>query len=294
MAVFRIEKTKDYTIMSNHHLRNQTLSLKAKGLLSQMLSLPEDWDYTLAGLCHINRESKDAIRTALQELEKAGYIIRERERDDQGRLRGADYIIREYPITMPVPASDMPASDMPASVLPTSENPTLENPTQLNKDILNKDISSKDIQNTDISFLSFPKPERREKKEAISEETMKVYREVIAENIAYDLLRTQMDTEDLDEIVELMVETVCTNRETIRVAGSDLPREMIKSRLLKINDDHIRFVTRCMRENTTKIRNIKQYLLTALYNAPVTISNYHGVLLNYEMHNGQSGVQRCV
>ena len=85
MAVFRVERNTGYTVMSNHHLRNKELSLKAKGLLSQMLSLPEDWDYTLAGLSHINREKIDAIREAVKELEKAGYIVRSRERDEKGR-----------------------------------------------------------------------------------------------------------------------------------------------------------------------------------------------------------------
>ena len=79
MAVFRVERNTGYTVMSNHHLRNKELSLKAKGLLSQMLSLPEDWDYTLKGLSHINREKIDAIREAVKELEKAGYIVRSRE-----------------------------------------------------------------------------------------------------------------------------------------------------------------------------------------------------------------------
>ena len=97
MAVFRVEKNSGYTVMSNHHLRNRALSLKAKGLLSQMLSLPEDWDYTLQGLAHINRESIDAIRQAIRELEQAGYIQRSRERDEKGRLRGADYVIFELP-----------------------------------------------------------------------------------------------------------------------------------------------------------------------------------------------------
>ena len=95
MAVFRVEKNSGYTVMSNHHLRNRALSLKAKGLLSQMLSLPEDWDYTLQGLARINRESIDAIRQAIRELEQAGYIQRSRERDEKGRLRGADYVMNE-------------------------------------------------------------------------------------------------------------------------------------------------------------------------------------------------------
>ncbi len=115
MAVFRVEKNSGYTVMSNHHLRNRALSLKAKGLLSQMLSLPEDWDYTLQGLARINRESIDAIRQAIRELEQTGYIQRSRERDEKGRLRGADYVIFELP------------QPIPASVSPTLENPTLEN-----------------------------------------------------------------------------------------------------------------------------------------------------------------------
>ena len=106
MAVFRVERNKGYTVMSNHHLRNKDLSLKAKGLLSQMLSLPENWDYTLKGLSLINREQIDAIRAAIRELEQAGYIVRSRERDSQGRLRGADYVIYEQP--QPVPDSPIP------------------------------------------------------------------------------------------------------------------------------------------------------------------------------------------
>ena len=134
MAVFRVEKNSGYTVMSNHHLRNRALSLKAKGLLSQMLSLPEDWDYTLQGLARINRESIDAIRQAIRELEQAGYIQRSRERDEKGRLRGADYVIFELP--QPVPASVSPTLENPTLENPTQENPTLENPMQLNLPIL--------------------------------------------------------------------------------------------------------------------------------------------------------------
>ena len=97
MPVFHVKKTTDYTVMSNYHLRDKSLSLKAKGLLSQILSLPEEWDYTLQGLAYINREQIDAIRQAVHELERAGYIVRVRERDNRGRLRGAEYTIYEEP-----------------------------------------------------------------------------------------------------------------------------------------------------------------------------------------------------
>ena len=144
MAVFRVERNKGYTVMSNHHLRNKELSLKAKGLLSQMLSLPEDWDYTLKGLSLINREKIDAIREAIKELERAGYIVRSRERDEKGRLRGADYVIFEQPQppTPDLPTLENPTLDNPTQEKPTLEKPTLENPTQLNK--------------VPIPFLSFP------------------------------------------------------------------------------------------------------------------------------------------
>ena len=103
MAVFRIEKTQNYTVMSNHHLRNEGLTLKAKGLLSQMLSLPANWDFTLAGLSNINRESIDAIRTAVWELEKAGYIVRRQGRDDKGKMAAIEYTIYEQPQAPEVP-----------------------------------------------------------------------------------------------------------------------------------------------------------------------------------------------
>ena len=132
MAVFRVEKNKGYTVMSNHHLRNKELSLKAKGLLSQMLSLPEDWDYTLAGLSLINREKIDAIREAVRELENAGYIQRSRERDEKGCLRGTTYVIYEQPPKLDLPTLEKPTLDNPTLEKPMLEKPTLENPTQLN------------------------------------------------------------------------------------------------------------------------------------------------------------------
>lgn len=150
MAVFRVEKNKGYTVMSNHHLRNKELTLKAKGLLSQMLSLPENWDYTLAGLSHINKESIDAIRTAVLELEKAGYIERSQGRDEKGKMTAITYTIYEQPIS--------PVLDQPVLENPTSDNPTSENPMQLNKDIQNTDLSKKEEINKDGLNISFKAP----------------------------------------------------------------------------------------------------------------------------------------
>ena len=291
MAVFRVERNKGYTVMSNHHLRNKDLSLKAKGLLSQMLSLPEDWDYTLKGLSLINREQIDAIRAAIRELEQAGYIVRSRERDSQGRLRGADYVIYEQP--QPVP--DSPTLENPMLDNPTQEKPTLGKPTQLNKDISSKEKSITDVSITDpIPILSRPSPledeaaQPPERKGTERNDAYRVYEEIIKDNIAYDILLQDrsLDRDRLNEIVDLMLETVCTARKKIRIAGDDYPAELVKSKFMKLNSEHIRFVLDCMQENTTKIRNIKQYLKAVLFNAPSTIDSYYTSLVAHDMASG--------
>lgn len=139
MAVFRVEKNKDYTVMSNHHLRNCDLSLRAKGLLSQILSLPEGWDYTIAGLANINKEGKDAVRAAVQELEKAGYIERRQTMDSGGKFSSNEYVVYESPRSVS-PLSENPSTVNPSTEKPSTGKPLTENPTQLNKDISSKDI----------------------------------------------------------------------------------------------------------------------------------------------------------
>ena len=300
MAVFRVERNKGYTVMSNHHLRNKDLTLKAKGLLSQMLSLPEDWDYTLAGLSRINREKIDAIREAVRELERAGYIQRSRERDAKGRLRGADYIIYEKPPNLDLPTLENPTLDNPTLEKPMQEKPTLENPMQLNKDISKTDLPKKETSNTDLSNThSIPilspdpsplegaaEPPERKRKEV--NDAYKIYEEIIKDNIEYDHLVTygRVEKERLDEIVSLILETVCTRRKTIRIAGDDYPAELVKAKFMKLDSSHIEFVFDCMKENTTKIRNIKQYLKAVLFNAPNTIDSYYTALVNHDMYGG--------
>ena len=294
MAVFRVERTTGYTVMSNHHLRNKDLTLKAKGLLSQMLSLPEDWDYTLAGLSYINRESVDAIRTAIWELEKAGYIKRYQGRDERGKMTAIEYVIYEQP---------QPLLDLPILENPTSDKPTSENPTQINKDILNtnlpkKDKSITDLSNTDSIPILSPNPSpftedaaeptERKGKEAAKESAVEIYREIIKDNIDYDILihDNRFDKDRIDEIVDLILETVCTARKTLRIAGDDFPAELVKSKFLKLDSSHIEFVLDCMKQNTTKVRNIKQYLRAVLFNAPSTIDNYYTALVAHDMAAG--------
>ena len=275
MAVFRVEKTRDYTVMANHHLRNIALSLKAKGLLSLMLSLPDDWDYTLKGLARICRDGVDSIAAAVNELEEAGYIVRKRVRDDKGRVRDMEYIILEHPKEDIPPKLDFPVQENPVQDNPVQEKPEQEKRPQLSTKESNIQQSSTE---ESIPILS---------NQMGTDEMLKreQYRELLKENIEYDILTENhcLDRERIDELLELMTDTVCTNRKTLRIAGDDYPAEVVKSRLLKLNSMHIEYVLECVAKNTTEVRNIKKYLLAALYNAPATIDSYYTSLVSHDM-----------
>ena len=290
MAVFRIERTRDYTVMSNHHLRDKALSLKSKGLLSMMLSLPEDWNYTTRGLAKICKEGVDAIGGALRELESAGYIVRHQMRDRQGRISDTEYVIYEQP------QPKAPDTPQPDTASPDTENPYLADPDTEKPAELNIEKSKTQKSNTQgASTDSIPfretaaaRPPERKGRDAMSVEEMQSYRDLVLENIEYDHLCREFATyrEDLDEIVELIVETVCARRKTTRIAGADFPHEVVRSRFLKLDSSHIEFVMECLHNNTTEVRNMKQYLLTVLFNAPTTMNNHYTAQVNHDMHAG--------
>ena len=294
MSVFRVEKSRNYTIMSNHHLKNKVLSLKAKGLLSVMLSLPDEWNYTLVGLAYISKEGIDAIREGIRELEAAGYILRSRSRNEKGQLTGAEYVVYEHPQSVsetitqandnsqnpmsekPLypPVSPNPTLEKPTLDFPTQESPTLENPTQLNTNVI-KTYPEKN--QTSNIHLSNPDQIRFDPMQ------MEDWRREIRRRIDYyDLVEdTQESEKQLDEIVELMVEIQCATKPTIRIAGNDYPAELVKERFSKLGCKHIEYVTSCLRQNTTRVHNIKQYLMTSLFNAPATVENFYTSEFNH-------------
>ena len=265
MAVFRIQKTGNYTIMSNHHLNNKALSLKAKGLLSLMLSLPDSWDYTTRGLASICKEGVDGICATVRELEAAGYIVRRRVRDASGKVRGMEYTVFEQP--------QKPEREKPVQAKPDTVKPAQENPAQLNT----KESNNK--KNNNVSNQISTADQRAQ------------CRARLLENIEYPILaqNNPMDTMRLDELVELMVDTVCSRQATVRISGEDMPAEVVKSRFLKLNAEHIQYVLDCLKDNPPRIRNIKQYLLAALYNAPLTIENYYAAQIDHDLCGGTRG-----
>ena len=265
MAVFRIQKTGNYTIMSNHHLNNKALSLKAKGLLSLMLSLPDSWDYTTRGLASICKEGVDGICATVRELEAAGYIVRRRVRDASGKVRGMEYTVFEQPQE---PAPEKPVFDEPAPAKPAQENPAQLNTKESNNE-----------KNNNVSNQISAADQRAQ------------CRARLLENIEYSILaqNNPMDTMRLDELVELMLDVICSKRSMIRISGEDMPTDVVRARLLGLEAPHIQYVLDCLKDSLPRIRNIKQYLLAALYNAPVTIENYYAAQIDHDLCGGKRG-----
>ena len=276
MAVFRIEKTRDYTVMANHHLRNTELSLKAKGLLSLMLSLPEEWDYTTKGLARICKDGVDSICAGVRELEDHGYVVRERIRNPNGQLGAIEYTILEQPRT------SEPKREKPDQANPVLGKPEQENPAQLNTYRTNKEESNT-LSINPYPINSYP---INPVTDQMGIDRMDIYREIIKENIEYDTMKDNFpyDYERLDEIVELMAETLASKKATFCIAGDTYPASTVKFKLLRINSLHIQYVFECLNKNTTEVRNIKKYLLATLFNAPSTMGSYYKAQVNRDMY----------
>ena len=293
MAVCRIEKTKDYTVMANHHLRNKGLSLKAKGLLSLMLSLPEDWDYTVKGLAYICKDGIDSINGAIKELETTGYMHRQRVRNDRGQLTTTEYTIREYPQNMggdTFPAEGLPAQESPILENPIQAMPIQEEPHQLNTYLQTIDKSKKDLFNTETSnpYQSNPYGGKKTGYDEIGCETYEEVKEMVYENIEYRHFKQHGGIgmhERLDEVADIIIETLCSTKDTINIAGDDYPARLVKDKMLRITSSHIEYVFDCLNKNTTYVRNIKRYLLATLFNAPSTIDNYYSALVNHDLYS---------
>ena len=294
MAVFRIERTQDYTVMGNHHLKDSALSLKAKGLLSMMLSLPDEWNYTTRGLAKICKEGVDAIGGALKELEKAGYIVRRQLRGPGGRISDTEYTIYEKPRPhaeeppeepgpdTPPPDTASPDTENPDMVEPDMDGPDTEMPAELNTKRSSKNQSITHRANTHSFFPATPP----------AEGMTDVYekREEIREQIEYDLICTPVNRAQVDEFVEIMLEVALTRSPTIKIGrDAEYPTAFVQQRFEQITSSHIEKVLDGIRENTTRVWNTKAYLLAALFNAPSSTDNHYTLLVNHDFHHDYGG-----
>lgn len=307
-TVFRVEKNKNYTTISNHHLQDRNLSLKAKGLLTLILSLPPDWDMTLKGLVSLSGDGVDSVRSGIQELEKSGYLRRSRSRNNLGQLLCTEYTIYEHAVTENV-ASETEIDDN-LNIIYSEESHVGKSNVDKNSHIGKSDVDKNTTENLDDSQIGFSnvgksnigksntikylnnkdtyninnypyqstysnKLYREPKENSIDEmeeaqtlyEERKAYEEIIKQNISYDLLTEQKETsrDFLDLCIQIMVDAVTSNKPYIKIKGQDIPKEAVKSVLLKLDDENISYVNMCLSESKTAIKNMQSYILTALY-----------------------------
>ena len=293
MAVFRIDKTKNYTVMANYHLRDTSLSLKAKGLLSLMLSLPEGWDYTTKGLACICKDGVDSICSTVKELENAGYVQRRRLRNELGHLTEVEYTILEKPIrpasaenppkkgTEPKrekPVLDYPVLDDPGLAFPEQAIPEQENPAQLN---IQESITEKSITDLSSKDSFFPSTGAVPVNRQAPLTDGRTERERIREQIEYEIMRDRYSREQLDELVEIMLEVSMNRSPTIHIGReAEYATAYVQERFSKINAMHIERVCDGIRDNHTQVRNTKAYLLAALFNAVSTLDSYYTMQAN--------------
>lgn len=267
----------NYVNVSKGIAMDRSLKLKDRGMLLTLLSLPDNWNFTAAGLAKILPDGKAAIYSSLDDLQKAGYLTKEQGRGEGG-VFGANIIeIHEKPSP---PFTDFPFADNPSPEKPFTEKPVPENRTQLNNNRLN----NKELNNH--QFI----PHQSINLECDFEQLDEIdgYRELVKENIEYEyLVSSNPYKRDLiEEILNLIVDTIVVRRKQIRIGNAEYPFELVKGKLLKLSMNHIQYVLECMEKNYSKVHNIKSYLLTALYNAPNTIGNYYQAEVNHDMYGG--------
>lgn len=333
--VFRVIKNENYTTMCNHHLKNRNLSLKAKGLMSLILSLPDSWDYTLKGLASICREGVDCIGAAVNELISEGYIVRSRERDEKGRLTGCVYDIHEIPESGLKPdflperenpdmdeneafkASEPPKRENPVQVksspekegkppkrdFPVLDNPRLENPVQSNTELINNtklinnlsinqlspvkhtDDMIDEIDETDDSFSGTVNCVQEhfigEIEEMVSSGTIKRRKDEVREMLSLMLdMDAWKEDEDMTkrrmatELYELICQNVISPPEKTLICGSEVSGSALRKRMLVLNYMHLEYVINSIMGTEGRIKNIRKYMITALYNAPATFATY--------------------
>lgn len=275
MAVYRVNKTRGYTVMANYHLRDKNLSLKAVGLLSKMLSFNDGWQFSTKGLSTLCKEGSDAVLAAIRELEAAGYLVRHQSRDEKGRMSSMIFDIYEKPQTG-LPGTDKPHTENPFTDNPVTGKPFTENPAQRNTNqVINNERSNSLSKYQSINLDGMDGMDKRDQ-----------YRELIRGNLEIDILSQdrRYDLDRVNEIVEIMLDAVCSTSPTIRINGEDMPQQVVKSRFLKLDSGHIDYVLQAMNDCPSDIRNIRAYLLTALYNASLTIDNYYSARVNYDFH----------
>ena len=306
MPVCRIMKENNYTRVSNHYLRDNSLSFKAKGLLTLMLSLPEDWDYTITGLAQFTADGRVSIANTIRELEEHGYIRRTQTRGENGSFAQNEYWIYEVPQTdEPLCAENVETADSDEEISeneasgsnePLSENVSTAindlSVSQPNLPIPPTEFPSADIMPTENQAQQIKELQKTEKPNLIRYDLM---RACAADRVEYAILREEYPKEQLDELISLIVEMEVCEGESMLIAGTVYPTELVKVRMQMLNAECIRYVLDCLHEVKPQIKNMKKYLMASLFNALTTMENFmesrvqREVFAKMDMKNAETG-----
>ena len=295
MKKYITKKEKGFVQISNSILSDPNISLKAKTVLAIMLSLPDNWDFSIEGISGKCKESKDCIAKAINELIDAGYVIRTKTRGADGRITKWEYEVFEEPCKTIEQSNEEPCGDLPDTALshqeipeedyPEQDFPELDNPSVETKDTYNTIINKKE--NNNILFSNIKSnPIQSKHKISFSMSEIELKELEVKDNIEYDILLQKFPNKHamIDEIVNLMVEVLCSKRETITIASDTHPIEQVKERFKSVDSGHIEYILECLDKTTTDIRNIKQYLLSVIFNAPQTMDNYYTAVVKHDLY----------
>ena len=308
MMVYRVQRNGNYTVMTTYHLHDHSLSLKARGLLSTLLALPEDWDFSLKGLTAICKEGLDAIREAVKELENCGYLVRGRIRNAKGQMDSVACAVYECPrgearpltakqtekraASAPIPSYEtnavQPAQEKPALEKPTLVYPTLENPIQQNKSY---PVTPKIKNIKNIPQGSYPDPihpypmntgnvrrfpmmaQSQDAEQETIDPTESLW-QIIQEKVGYEALSQDYGKEKMDEIVGIIVSALLSHRISFRFGYDVVPARLVKKQLFGVNSHHIQYVFGNLKNSAPLIHDPKAYLLTCIYNATLSMNNH--------------------
>ena len=295
MKKYITKKEKGFVQISNSILSDPNISLKAKTVLAIMLSLPDNWDFSIEGISGKCKESKDCIAKAINELIDAGYVIRTKTRGADGRITKWEYEVFEEPCKTIEQSNEEPCGELPDTALshqeiaeedyPEQDFPELDNPSVETKDTYNTIINKKE--NNNILFSNIKSnPIQSKHKISFSMSEIELKELEVKDNIEYDILLQKFPNKHamIDEIVNLMVEVLCSKRETITISSDTHPIEQVKERFKSVDSGHIEYILECLDNNTTKIFNIKKYLMSVIFNAPQTMDNYYTAVVKHDLY----------
>ena len=287
MAILKNKTQGNYTIVSNGILKNQSLSLKDRGLIITLLSLPDNWAFTINGLSKIIPDGKDSIKNSLKHLEELGYVSKTQSRGEFGKYGNIVIEVHETPI-LPIvenPLTEKPSTENPLTEKPLTGKPVPENLSQYNnnkyntnKSIIHQSINPS-INNQNVDGLV-----------DMDESENYIYlKNLIKKNIEYYILSDQFkdltDKDILDQIVDLITEICSFAKKDILINGNHIPSALVKTKFLKLDSSNIQYVMEELKKGTSKIKNPHSYLISMLYNAQNTQNVHYQSAVNSDMRN---------